>query len=106
VVDALVVVVAVLEEGVDVGLGSAVAVGLLVDTAATGWVVPGVCATTTAAPAPPAARVATAIPAAAFVETSARSLVGSNIGENLVGVAAWWIRRENPRAAPANDPAT
>jgi hypothetical protein len=88
--DVLVVVVVdvvdVVLESVAAAVGSGLAVGLLVDTAATRWVAPGVCATT-ATPAPPAARVATASPAAALVETSARSLVGSNMGENLVGVA-------------------
>jgi hypothetical protein len=80
---ALAVLVVVLEEVTTVPEPEVVEL-LLVDTAAVRWLPAGVCATTAATPAPPAARVATAIPAAALVETSARSLVGSNMDGNLM----------------------
>jgi hypothetical protein len=80
---ALAVLVVVLEEVSTVPEPEVVEL-LLVDTAAVRWLPAGVCATTAATPAPPAARVATAIPAAALVETSARSLVGSNMDGNLM----------------------
>src|SRR4029077_15743828 len=101
VLDPLVVVAAPAEEEGVMGEGEAVVEVVVVDTVARGRLAPVLWDTMTAAPAPPAARVAMAIPAAALVETKVRSLVGSNIVENRVeGRRKGGGSGERPREPP------